>query len=1278
MCEDNLNCVARVYDDKLDNDLHICETARLPSFEQLSQEATLSFLAYECGLLQGLSGIFDNGHLFGQCHSWQGEIECHLQFVDIDADERIFSTFECQLEQCSMSSDAAFRGGLETTSGMAIECEDTVCVGSANSDIVNGIVEGVSGKSSLRCSGSKIADDETISCSWDVGGLTPQARDEIQSSCSISRCLRRESTADSPTSHTIDSNSNPDDNGGSIDDEVPHEDISGDGCTDGFSGASCGLCTTGRMCEARFHRPDDASNDKLDLRFDCDRKPLFLSSSSDKSYECKVTNLQALFKGGIAWAQCQLDTDLEKSKCRFEILQQQEEIDGGELLRVMECSVESCKFHQGSAAFDCQDLSCQGFLEQDSLNALIAGLAGSSSFSCKEDSLSSADGTYACTLNVPALPLGPIESSCMVRGCNVELVLADGSGFGLGGAGGEVVAEGSGTPLVSLVVFAMFAMLAGVMIAAGLKVHGLHKKIQRSRTIGQHASKPISHSKKSHVLTFTNVTAVPEGKGRRPILSPPVSGSLLNGQMLALLGPSGSGKTTLLRAMAGVQNPGVEVGGTFLLDGRPFHEDKSRSAFVKQHEILMETLTVRECILFSAFLRMDPDLPVEEKVNMSDAIIEELGLQERTHHLVSKLSGGQRRRVSIGQELVISPSLLLLDEPTSGLDSHTASLLIKFLRTLCTSSNKSDAEEISKDYSTPSGVCTEMDDTAESVVSDGTEREKADEIDADSMEDILFSDDKSSTLELPYFQQQKKSGAASVVPEVPHAVLDVSTSPPPDVGRTVYDPVTNIMTSPNNMKARNGMERHLRKLRKADEDARLLLSREAKSSKAGQRMVIMSIHQPSQSMFVQFDRLMCLSLGQVVYDGMASHSASYMSGLGFDCPRSTPIPDFIMEVISGKHSSALMAQEFQKKRASRDEREIGQTRLTLLEESRTAATPLSVEITVLTWRSLINNWRNSSLFSLSLGLSLCLGLGCGLLFFGVTDDLPGFQNRLGAFYFMLTFFAFASLGSMDTFVSERNLFIHECEAGYFSVGSYFLAKTLLDAILLRVIPSILFSFIFYWLVGLQPDFARFATFLLVLILFNVCTGSQAMVVGLLSKSVGTANVFAVCMFLFQLLFGGFLVNVETLPPYIVWVERLSVFSYAFEALMCNELQGLLLSLRAPGLPPVPIKGEIFLTTLGFHVERIGLDLVLLFVMCSGFFFIAYCILVHHQNSTETKKASRSKGMCGTLIAGTVRVLGYVASILTLLMPCGRNEKVEYGQVREDDYSSDSDDGVEMT
>ncbi|XP_058183900.1 ABC transporter G family member 21-like [Rhododendron vialii] len=164
------------------------------------------------------------------------------------------------------------------------------------------------------------------------------------------------------------------------------------------------------------------------------------------------------------------------------------------------------------------------------------------------------------------------------------------------------------------------------------------------------------------------------------------SGIVRPGELLAMLGPSGSGKTTLLTALSG-RLPG-KVSGTITYDGQPFSGSvKRKTGFVPQDDILYPHLTVLETLTYAALLKLPSKLTKDEKIEQAELVIEELGLTKCRDNVIGGplcrgVSGGERKRVSIGQEMLVNPSLLLLDEPTSGLDSTTAQRMMATLRGL--------------------------------------------------------------------------------------------------------------------------------------------------------------------------------------------------------------------------------------------------------------------------------------------------------------------------------------------------------------------------------------------------------------------------------------------------------------------------------------------------------------------------------------------------------------------------------------------------------------------
>lgn len=162
-----------------------------------------------------------------------------------------------------------------------------------------------------------------------------------------------------------------------------------------------------------------------------------------------------------------------------------------------------------------------------------------------------------------------------------------------------------------------------------------------------------------------------------------VTGVVEPGEMLAMLGPSGSGKTTLLTALGG--RLGGKLHGSITYNGEAFSNDMKRNTgFVTQDDVLYPHLTVLETLVFTALLRLPKSVTKEKKVEHAKGVIDQLGLTMCKDSIVGSpylrgVSGGERKRVSIAQELLINPSLLFLDEPTSGLDSTTAQRIVSTL-----------------------------------------------------------------------------------------------------------------------------------------------------------------------------------------------------------------------------------------------------------------------------------------------------------------------------------------------------------------------------------------------------------------------------------------------------------------------------------------------------------------------------------------------------------------------------------------------------------------------
>ncbi|MEM6269658.1 MAG: FHA domain-containing protein [Bacteroidota bacterium] len=157
------------------------------------------------------------------------------------------------------------------------------------------------------------------------------------------------------------------------------------------------------------------------------------------------------------------------------------------------------------------------------------------------------------------------------------------------------------------------------------------------------------------------------------------------GAMVAIMGPSGCGKSTLLKCLTGEAPP---TKGTIRLAGLELIQNydllKSFIGYVPQDDIVHRQLTVYQSLFFAAKLRLDDTRrsQIDQKI---DQVLQQLHIVEIKHSPIAKISGGQRKRVSIAVELLTDPLILFLDEPTSPLDPQTIAEFMKILQDLARS-----------------------------------------------------------------------------------------------------------------------------------------------------------------------------------------------------------------------------------------------------------------------------------------------------------------------------------------------------------------------------------------------------------------------------------------------------------------------------------------------------------------------------------------------------------------------------------------------------------------
>lgn len=156
-------------------------------------------------------------------------------------------------------------------------------------------------------------------------------------------------------------------------------------------------------------------------------------------------------------------------------------------------------------------------------------------------------------------------------------------------------------------------------------------------------------------------------------------------------------------------------------------------------------------------------------------------------------------------------------------------------------------------------------------------------------------------------------------------------------------------------------------------------------------------------------------------------------------------------------------------------------------------------------------------------------------------------------FFIVMNQVFSNMSAIDLFIKQRALFIHENVSGFYRVSAFFVAKIFSDMLPMRLIPLVFYVTITYFMVGFQLEVSKFFIYFLTLGLTSVSATSLAFAISARVSVTAVANLLIAMCFVLSMLFGGFLVSLNSLPWWIRWLKYLSIFRYSIEALAINEL-----------------------------------------------------------------------------------------------------------------------------
>ncbi|KAF9428734.1 hypothetical protein BGZ94_001269 [Podila epigama] len=741
-----------------------------------------------------------------------------------------------------------------------------------------------------------------------------------------------------------------------------------------------------------------------------------------------------------------------------------------------------------------------------------------------------------------------------------------------------------------------------------------------------------------------------------------VSGLVRPGQVMAIMGASGAGKTSLLDILARRQKSGT-VSGQIYVNGRivSSQEYKRVVGYVDQEDTLMPTLTVYETIMYSALLRLPREMSYEAKRYRVLETMSELGILGIKDMRIGtsgqrSISGGEKRRVSIACELVTSPSILFLDEPTSGLDSFNAYNVIECLVSLARNYHRTVVCTIHQPRSNIFALFDQLVLMAKGhlVYSGETKMLNAHLKSlghtcpegfnmADYMLDLtmykghkpgriglegqrLRQDEEEEEEERRERQRQRQlSGDHSIQEEQeaqlyePHPAATSSlnlTSGLPSLGSNSLPRFTRApsMTDDTLQWERELESReHERPLLGAGMmtgagDTTVIGIDPSPSSLGGRSRRVFGSSSPQEDSEDGEDNGVLNAHLQLLVEGFKQ--SSIYQGVEQE------IAALVENAQNGRSSTPSSgrgqpSQHHNNPPASGTSSEsvpplLNRPELLHSEKAVSSYRRASwwSQFRILADRTLKNIYRDPMLMLSHYVMSIFLGLLCGALFYKVTNDIPGFQNRMGVFFFMCALFGFSCLSILPSFAHERILFVRERANGYYTPWTYFGTKVLFDIVPLRIIPPMLMGLIIYNMVGLVEGWKEFAKFFLVLVLFNLTASGVCLMIGIMFEAVGVANLMSSLVMLFSMLFGGLLLNKDSIPEHLSWLQKLSFFNFAFEALLVNEITFLQLIQKEYGLE-IDVPGAVILSTFGFNSGAYWKDVQNLAIMAATFFSLAF-------------------------------------------------------------------------
>ncbi|XP_023120629.2 ATP-binding cassette sub-family G member 8 [Amphiprion ocellaris] len=355
----------------------------------------------------------------------------------------------------------------------------------------------------------------------------------------------------------------------------------------------------------------------------------------------------------------------------------------------------------------------------------------------------------------------------------------------------------------------------------------------------------------------------------------------------------------------------------------------------------------------------------------------------------------------------------------------------------------------------------------------------------------------------------------------------------------------------------------------------------------GNRLVLLSVHQPRSDIFQLFDLVVLLSSGSAVYCGAARDMVPYFTALGYPCPRYCNPSDFYVDLISIDRRSPereaecldkarVLSEHFMEKVRDTDDHMWkpagtnaaltqadspqqpssvkGENVITISKESN--ALPGGVhQFTILIKRHMYNDFRDLVTLLVHGFEALLMSLLVGCLYYGAGEDRLTTQDTVALLYMIGALTPFAVV--LDVIAkchTERAMLYHELEDGMYSVTSYFFAKVL-GELPEHCVFTLVYGLPIYWLAGLNEAPDRFLLNFLLVWLMVYCSRAMALFVAASLPTLQTSAFMGNAVFTVFYLTGGFVISLENMWLVASWLSHVSFMRWGFEGMLQVQFRG---------------------------------------------------------------------------------------------------------------------------